>query len=181
MDELTVDLNRESPYAIDVEPPAFEAHESFDIVLTNHGSSTHTHLQLDEDLDRTADLDVANYFIKEDQVRNVRVAVREGNRPIRGRLKISTGYGSNTEYVPITIVDKTETESRVIVDEQLAKPQQQADSPLIRTDQLPVIALGLIALFVAVVSALIVGGWAAIVGVLIVLIGIGIAGLLLLQ
>lgn len=185
-DSLEVHLSRNGPHSIDVgqssfDAGTFETDESFDIVLRNHGAALHVYLQLDDDLSQIAELGAANHYVEEEQLRRVRVTVSNGRRPVRGRLKIVTGYGSETEYVTVSVVDPTEMERRVRVDERLAKPQSKPTKPLIQPEQLPVVALGFLALFIAVVASVILGSIRILVGFVIVLAGLGIAGALLLR
>lgn len=181
MDELQVTLNQEKPHSIAVDSGLFQTNNSFDVVLTNCGSAIHVHLQLTEDLADYATIGTSNYFIEEEGTQRARVTLENSTRPISGRLKIVTGYGSNTEHVTIELVDATEEDTGVQVAEELGQPQPRTPSPSITPDQLPVVILGILAVAIALVTGFIVSGWLAIFGILIVLVGIGIAGVILLQ
>lgn len=185
-DSLEVHLNRNGPHSIDVgeasfDAEGFEVDESFDIVLRNHGAALHVYLQLDEDLSAIAELGAANHFVEEDQIRRVRVVVSDGNRPVTGRLKIVTGYGSETEYTTISIVDPATSEDRVLVDETLGHPQNPPTEPVLKPKHLPVVALGVLALIVALIAGFMIGGARAFLGLIVVFVGLGIAGTLLLR
>jgi len=176
---LAVHLNRDEPHAIEVANPSFEADSDFDIVLRNHGAALHVYLNLDDDLARVAELGTANHYVDEESVRRVRVHVNETGRPVRGRLKIVTGYGSETEYVTLSIVSTGPDERRVRVDEQLGQPQPKPEEPVIDPDRLPVIALGVVALLVAILAAIMIADPVVLVGVLVVILGVSVAGAIL--
>lgn len=185
-DPLEVHLNRHGPHSIDVGESSFgadgfEAAESFDIVLENHGAALHVYLQFDADLSTVAELGAANHFVEEEQVRRVRVVLTHGKRPVTGRLKIVTGYGSETEYVTISVVDPETTEERVRVDESLGEPRAPRAEPLVKPKHLPVVALGALALIVALIAGFLIGGFRVFVGILVVVMGLGIAGALLVR
>lgn len=181
MDTLQVELNREKPHSIAIDTNVFQTDGSFDVLITNHGSAVHVHLQLMEELAEYTTIPTSNYYIEADEEQRARVTVRDGPRPLSGRLKIVTGYGSNTEHVTVELREQTEEDTGVQVAEELGRPQPRQPSSSITPDQFPVIVLGIIAITIALVTGFIVGGWMAILGVLIVLIGIGIAGIILLQ
>ena len=175
-DDLVVHLNRDGPQSLAAEPPRFAADGSFDVVLRNHGTPLHVHLHLDDDLSRRAELGSANHFVDGGAVRRVRVTVAEPIDPVEGRLKVVTGYGSRTEYVTIALAEPEPEARHVEVDEALGQPTTQAPpEPLVDVGDLPVLALGAIALLVALVAAVIVGGPEAVVGLLVVLVGLAVA------
>lgn len=178
-EDLEIHLNQEGPHTINVEPSTFETTDSFDIVLNNHGAALHVYLQLDADLSTAAGLGSGNHYVDADTAQPVPVRVTDGDRPVTGRLKIVTGYGTETAYVTIRIVEPTQDDDRVQVAESLADPQPEEPDPLINPDHLPVIALGAIALLIALLATFAVNGAMVIIGVAIVLLGITIAGLLL--
>ena len=175
-DDLVVHLNRDGPHSITVEPPRFEAGSAFDVVLRNHGRALHVHLHLDDDLSRQATLGTTNHYVGEEAVRRVRVTVNEPLEPVEGRLKLVTGYGSETEYVRIELHDVEEEPRRVRVDEALGRPTPTEEAePLLDVRSLPVVALGAIAVLIAAVAAVLIGGPTAVLGLLIVLVGVAVA------
>lgn len=176
---LDVHLNRDGPHSIEVETPSFEADDDFDIVLRNHGKALHVYLNLDDDLATVAELGTANHYVDEASVRRVRVRVDNLATPVRGRMKVVTGYGSETEYVNLSIVSQGTTERRVRVDDRLGKPQPKQEEPLVEPEQLPVIALAVVALLVAVLAAAVIADPVVLVGVLVVILGVAIAGAIL--
>lgn len=179
-DDLVVHLNRDGPHSIGVEPRQFVTGDPFDIVLRNHGTALHVHLHLDDDLSPQATLGTANHFVEEDAVRRVRVTVDDPLDPVEGRLKLVTGYGSETEYVRIALRDVEPEERHVRVDESLGQPTSREEpEPLLDAGSLPTFALGAIAVLVAVVAAVIVGGPTAGLGLGIVFIGLIVAWALL--
>lgn len=181
MDTLEVVLSNDRPYEITPETNSFQTDNSFVVSLTNEGPATHAHLHLDDDLLQTARLAASNHYVQQGQTVAVRIEVSDDSRPVTGRLKIVTGYGAHTEYVTVSIIDPVEHPDRVRVDERLAKPKPRDPGVRFDSDDLPVIAVAALAILVTVGAALIIGGATAVVGLLVVLVGIGIAGLLLLR
>ncbi|MDZ7702578.1 MAG: hypothetical protein U5J98_11255 [Halobacteriales archaeon] len=173
-DDLVVHLNRDGPHSIGVEPRQFVAGGSFDVVLRNHGTALHVHLHLDDDLSAEATLGTANHFVEEGAVRRVRVTVDEPLQPVEGRLKLVTGYGSETEYVRIALEDVEPEERHVRVDEALGQPTPAPvdDEPLLAAGDLPTLALGAVAVLVALVAAVLIGGPASGLGLAVVLVGV---------
>lgn len=179
-DDLVVHLNRDGPHSIGVEPQRFVAGGPFDVVLRNHGAALHVHLHLDDDLSRQATLGAANHYVGESSVRRVRVTVDDPLDPTEGRLKLVTGYGAETEYARLTLDDTTTTERQVRVDEALGQPPTtEPEPPLVDVNDLPVVALGGIALLVAIAAAVLLDGPATVVGLLIVVVGLAVAAALL--
>lgn len=176
---LDVHLNRDAPHSIEVAQPSFEVDSDFDIVLRNHGAALHVYINLDDDLATVAELGTANHYVDEEAVRRVRVHVEELGRPVRGRLKIVTGYGSETEYVNLAVVSPGTNERRVRVDERLGEPQPKPEEPVLDPDRLPVIALAAVALLVAVLAGVVISDPVVLVGVLVVILGVAIAGAIL--
>ncbi|MBP1903290.1 hypothetical protein J2744_002994 [Halorubrum trapanicum] len=130
MPTLDVELNGEAVHDIDA-PDSFAADGPFPVVLDNSGRSTHVHLHFDDDLDRVAALDEGNHFVADEATRHVHVSTADVDEPVRGKLKIVTGYGSNTRYVDVRVDPSTETpEEPVAVDEALsAPPERSPDLP----------------------------------------------------
>lgn len=183
MDTLAVNLNRDGPHSIDV-APAFHTDGPFEIVLDNQGAALHVYLQLDDDLAEAVRLSAINHFVKEGTVRRVSVDVDESQAPVRGHLKIVTGYGAQTEYVNVSVEEPVEEEPGVDVDESLGEPRPRPNAAENRSgwldvDDVPVIALGTLAVVVALLAALAVGGDLPLLAILVVLVGVAIGGVLL--
>lgn len=179
--ELVVHLNSDGPHSIDISDQSFEATDSFDIVLKNHGSALHVYLELDDDLSEAASVVSANQYVEAERTERIPVQVSGGSRPVEGRLKLVTGYGTETAYAKIRITEPVTEDEGVRVDESLAQPQPTRDEPLLAPDALPVVVLAAIAMLVAVLAVLIIDGIFVLVGVGVVLVGIVIAGVFLLQ
>lgn len=182
VDTLAVDVNRDGPHSIDV-APAFRADGPFEVVLDNHGAALHVHLQVDDDLAEAVALSAVNHFVQEGSVRRVAVDVDESKAPVRGHLKVVTGYGSETEFVTVSVDEREEEETGVDVDESLGEPRprpvaDERPAP-IDLDDVPVLALGALAVVVALLAALAVGGGLPMLAVLVVLVGVAIGAVLL--
>lgn len=178
--ELSVHVNRDELHAVDVQP-SFEAHDSFDVRLVNHGESLHVHLHLDDGLSRVARIGAANHHVDGNSERVVRVEVDDaalGGEPIRGKMKIATAYGAETRWVDVTLDEPDVEDESVRVDESLSKPKpaEPTDEPSALTrPEVPVLALGAVALFAALLAAVVLEDMLVLVGSLIVLAGVLVA------
>lgn len=177
-DSLTVHLNHDGPHSIEAAAGTFETDGPFDILLENHGAALHVHLNLDDDLATAARIDTTNRFIEADRIERVPVTVDTGRMPAEGRLKVVTGYGSETAYVTVSLAERDEGRTPVDVDEGLASPPVQSPEPEPEERDLPVVTIGIVVAFIATIVAISVGGTAGMVGLAVVLVGIGIAVLL---
>lgn len=125
MPTLSVELNGDAVHSIRA-PDRFETTGPFAVALENAGRSTHVHLHFDDDLDRVASVAETNHFVDDEATKRVHVAVAEAADPVRGKLKIVTGYGSETRYVDLRIDPPEDTVSEeVAVDEAFAKPPER--------------------------------------------------------
>lgn len=163
---LDVELNGETVHDIDA-PDSFVTDGPFPVVLENTGRSTHVHLHFDDDLDRVAALDEGNHFVGDEATRHVHVRTADVDERVRGKLKIVTGYGSNTTYVDVRVDPSPDTpEESVAVDERFsAPPERTPDVPprqqavnaldrLVRRGGVAGAAFGLLAVAAAVAVAL---------------------------
>lgn len=185
---LPVDINRRSVHSIEPQLREFETSESFAIELTNHGSATHVHINVDDGLAEAISLDGGNHFVEAGRTRRIEATVDQRSRPVSGRLKIVTGYGAETAVIDVSLIPPEEPPEKVPieVDERLAKPQPRPrDQPPHESESsVPVRAIAagalvVLALLVVVVGALIAGNPAVILGVGIVLVAIAGAAALL--
>lgn len=182
-DTLVIHVNRSGPHSIEV-PRRFETGGDFTIEIRNEGEPVHVHLNLDDDLAPVVSTEPGNHYVARASTYPIPARTNDGRRPVRGRLSVSTGYGSETRYVDV-LIDDVETEREVAVDERLGKPRprQEEPSPLegIAADfgVAAVVVLAVIALVIsAVVLALVTDG-VVVLGVLAVIGGIGVAAYLL--
>jgi len=180
-DELPVHVSRESIHSLDV-PASFEAHDSFDVVLTNHGEPVHVHVHLDDALSEVASVDASNHYVEGESRRAVRVHV-DGDAlpddPVLGKLKVASGYGAVTRWVDVELSTPQKEETTVEVDESLAQPQPRREpeetDPVLGRPELPVLGLGALALVVAVLAAVVVEDTLVLLGALAVLGGVLVA------
>ena len=162
-DELPVHVSRQELHAVEV-PGTFETEGSFDVALKNHGNSIHMHVHLDDALSAVADLTATNHHVDGETERVVHVDVDEerlGPEPVRGKLKVVSAYGASTRWVDVVIAEPEEEDSTVRVDESLAEPRPKPESetaggPVFASPTVPVVALGAIAVVVALVVAVVV-------------------------
>ncbi|EMA58091.1 DUF7524 family protein [Halorubrum kocurii] len=125
MSTLSVELNGDAVHSIRA-PDRFETTGPFAVALENEGRSTHVHLHFDDDLDRVVSLAETNHFVDDEATKHVHVSVADAAEPVRGKLKIVTGYGSETRYVNVR-VDPPEdpVPEKVAVDEAFTKPPER--------------------------------------------------------
>ncbi|MFC7135068.1 MULTISPECIES: DUF7524 family protein [Salinibaculum] len=161
-DELAVHVSRHDLHAIEI-PDAFETDGSFDVVLVNHGPSLHVHLHLDDSLSDVARLDANNHYVEGDASRAVRITVDTDSLPddgVFGKLKVVSAYGSETRWVDVQLSSPTPAGTPVEVDESLSKPpdsdRTESRTPTFEGPELPVLALGGLALAVALLAAVLV-------------------------
>lgn len=186
-DVLAADLNRTGLHSLEA-PDSFETGGSFVVELRNHGEATHVHLNLDDALSSVADVEATNYYVQTDDTRPVEIQVATldaDDRPIRGKLKIVTAYGSETHHVDVTL-DRTREKQPVEVDPDLSKPgaNRQESTPvtssLTSLAALPAFVLGGVALILAVGSVL-APERSVLFGVLAIVAGVLAAGYLMIQ
>jgi hypothetical protein len=182
-----VHVSRESLHALAV-PAAFEASDSFDVVLINHGESLHVHLHLDDDLSQVARMDASNHYVEGGSQRLVRVDVETDAIPedgLFGRLKVASAYGSETRWIDVELEQPREERTEVQVDESLAEPQPRDPEPgtesVLTRPEVPVLGLGAVALAVAIGAAVIIQDQLVLLGSLAVLAGVLVALFFLLQ
>jgi len=163
---LAVELNGDAVHSIRA-PDRFETTGRFSIAFENLGRSTHVHLHFADELDRVCSIGETNHFVDDESTRRVHVTVDEVDEPVRGKLKIVTGYGSNTRYVDVRIDPPPDAGAdEVAVDETLSKPPERPPDPpprqraanavvgLVERGGLPAAALGFLAVVAGVALAL---------------------------
>ncbi|WP_435073233.1 DUF7524 family protein [Halorubrum sp. HHNYT27] len=129
MPTLAVELNGDAVHSIRA-PDRFATNGHFSIVLENLGRSTHVHLHFDDDLNRVCSVAETNHFVDGESTKRVHVTAAEVDETVAGKLKIVTGYGSNTRYVDMEIDPPPESETqRVAVDERFTKPPERSPDP----------------------------------------------------
>ncbi|MEF8821677.1 MAG: hypothetical protein V5A52_05320 [Halovenus sp.] len=180
---LPVHISRDQLHSLEV-PASFEADGSFDIRLINHAESLHVHLHLDDPLSEIATLDAGNHYVEGETERRVRVEVDTdalGEQPHFGKLKVATAYGAETRWIDVELTEPDPTPDSIEIDESLANPQPKDSTrePLLDTQQLPVLVLGVVALLIAVLSAILFQQTVVTAGALIVFDGVVTALLLL--
>ncbi|WP_122090095.1 DUF7524 family protein [Halalkalicoccus subterraneus] len=185
---LPVEINRRSVHSIEPGVRQFETSESFTVELTNHGSATHVHLNIDDGLADAISLDGGNHFVEAGRTHRIEASVDQRSRPVSGRLKVVTGYGAETAVIDISLIPPDEPTEKVPVevDERLSKPKPRTRDQPERTTEttLPTRAIAagglvVLALLLVVVGSLIAGNPAVILGAGIVLLAVAGAVVLL--
>lgn len=185
---LTVDVNPEGMHTLRV-PEEFGTQGAFDVILRNHGESTHVYLNLDAELSEAATLDATNYYIEQGETLSLTIPVSSGVT-VNGELTVATAYGSEKRFVPVTIEPTAPDHSSVNVDSTLSRSkrprrtngsgpspspappgaQPTIDEQTIRRT-LPAVVFGMIAIALALSSMLVAGGLRIVLGLLALLAG----------
>lgn len=173
-DSLEIHVNRIRPNVLEV-PEMFVAERDFVIEIVNEGKPVHMHLNLDDDLVNVLALDTGNHFIPREDTFRLPVGVKDNQYPIRGKLTVSTGYGSESRFIEMRVVKPSE-EDKVMVDDTLATPSGRTQgSPLTSriVGEIGVIALVVVAVLALLIAGVIVGTVTTLwVGILAVVIGL---------
>lgn len=174
-DEFAVHISRRDLHAIEI-PGSFETDGSFDVELVNHGTALHAHLHLDDALSTVATLDANNHYVEGGDERVVRITVDADSIPddgLFGRLKIVSAYGSETRWVDIELTQPTPATGSVRVDESLSTPSEprpnRTRTAALDGAELPILALGGLALLVAALAAVFVRNVLVTVGAVVVI------------
>lgn len=173
-DSLEIHVNRQRPNVLEV-PEMYVADRDFAIEIINDGKPVHVHVNLDDELLELLEVDTGNHFVARENTFRLPVTVRDGARPVRGKLKISTGYGSESRFIELRVVEPTD-DDRVVVDAELSEPpdrrQESELTPRI-VGEIGAIALLGVALIALLVAASIVGTVTSpVIGVLAVVVGL---------
>ncbi len=129
MPTLAVELNGDGVHSIGV-PDRFTTTTPFSIELANQDRATHVHLRPDDDLDRAVSIGAVNHYVEAEGTKRIHVSTAAVEKPVRGKLKVVTGYGSNTQYVEVQVDPPMETgPDEVVVDERLSKPPERTPPP----------------------------------------------------
>lgn len=157
-DSLEIHVNRPRPNVLEV-PELFIAERPFAIEFVNDGKPVHVHISLDEPLAEILELETGNHFLPREETFRLPVRIRDGRRPVRGKLTVSIGYGSESRFIELRIVEPSE-DDRVHVDEDLAEPSGRRPGPTLSSrivGEIGLIAIAIIALVALLVGAAIVG------------------------
>lgn len=196
--EVTVHVNREASDTLELEYDGdtdanrleVEISGSFILTFRGHGTPAHVHCRLDGDLSRIASIDQPNYYVGPNDVTPVAIEVDSDavDDVVEGRLEVLTGYGSESVVVDVTVTNDLR---RIDVDESLADPAPVDDAPepidrlssLRQTDPgtVAVVALGLVAVVTATMTAATIASPAALVGLVAVVVGVVVATYLLVE
>jgi len=181
-DTLPVHLNQRDLHSLEV-PDVFETDDSFVLAVRNHGEASRVHVHLDDGLSEIAAVETTNHYVRANETAEIPVAVH-GTGPVRGKIKIVSGYGAVTRWVDVHVTESDDT--GVEVDEELGKPQPTRDesgpevrSTLADRPTLPVIAFAAVALAVAVGAAALVDNLAVTAGAVAVVAAVFVAGAML--
>ncbi len=179
-DRLRIHIGRDAPDAVEVEPRDLTVTDSFQVEVHNHTHPQHVHLAPVDDFGRFASVEAPNHYLDADDLRVLTVDLDE-DRPetFHGKLRLVTGYGTETTYIDVSIEQPVEAEESVIVDERLAEPaapdSEGSELLEIGDGSWPVLVLAAMALLIAVGAILLASDASILIGVLAVALGVGIA------
>jgi hypothetical protein len=179
-DELPVHINREGVRELEV-PDTIEATDSFDVRFVNHGEALHVHLNTGDGLSRVVTVDAGNRHVPGNGERRVRIDIDtlDGESAF-GTLELSTSYGAEQHQIDVEVKDPAVTRTTVDVDDTLAEPPRTGATVFDRPE-LAVLALGLLAVVLAAITAAVVDDILVVAGVGVVLTGVFLALALLLR
>ncbi|WP_254543886.1 DUF7524 family protein [Halomarina pelagica] len=177
---LVVDLNEDGLHTVTV-PETFSSSGEFDLVLENHGPPTRVHLSLDDALADVVELDASHHYVTEGATERVPVRVAP-DADARGRMTVAVSYGATTADVLVDLEPSDPEKPPVEVDESLGTPTPGRDgsaSPSMGFGDpsvVPAVALGGVAVFLAVATLTVDGVAAVVLAVLAVLAAVLAAG-----
>lgn len=157
-DSLEIHVNRPRPNGLEV-PERFVAEHPFAIEFINDGKPVHIHLSLDDPLTDILSLETGNHFLPREETYRLPVQIQEGRRPVRGKLTVSIGYGAESRFIELRVVEPDD-DDQVQVGETLAEPSgNQRNRTLLSqiVGEIGLIALAVIALLALIVGAAILG------------------------
>jgi hypothetical protein len=164
-ESLVVDVNRDGMHTLDA-PAEFAAPGSFDVRLRNHGEAAHVHLKLDDALSANATLEEGHHYVTGGDTQVVHVGVTEGASG-SGTLEVTVAHGGTSKAVNVDLGAEPD-KPPVEIDESLAEPAVRQEEGgidaggVIDAELVPAVALGGVAILLAV-STLTTGGTASIV------------------
>lgn len=177
---LEVRVGRETVHELDA-PSTFAAEESFRIRIRNYGRPVHVYIHPDETLAQATSVEGGNHYLETEDSLTIPVTVEAGLDPgdrRSGTLRLVAGYGAAETEIEIEL--RSPTASSVTVEERLAEPRSTesgsgSGSRVLDRPAGPVLALGGLAVLVAVLAAAIVRTPAVIAGAAVVVVGVAVA------
>ncbi|XGI83856.1 hypothetical protein ACEU6E_01010 [Halorutilales archaeon Cl-col2-1] len=127
MKTLRVILNANGVNTVDVDPRSLTVDGNFVIRIQNEGSPSHVYINTDDSLAPYVSIGNPNLYVEDSQEFEAVVDCDPETPDVRGELEITTGYGSETTYVPVSI-EPEEDENTVDVDESLSQPQPEVEA-----------------------------------------------------
>lgn len=184
---LTVDVNPEGMHTLTV-PEEFGVEGAFDVVLRNHGESTHVYLNLDEELSEVATLNATNYYVEQGETISIAIPV-SARVAVSGKLTVATAYGSEKRFVPVSVEPTAPGHQSVNIDSSLSASTRRRtngggstpavdpttskptiDEQTVRRT-LPALVFGVIAIALALSSVVVTGGSRIVLGILALIAG----------
>jgi len=131
-------INRQELNSIEFEKESIEiplspgGEETFEILITNHGSPTHIHLSVSEDLKGLITFLRDNpYVLQKEYISAVARIPQEGRVLTRGQIFITAGYGSRKKGFPVqlgkAVESKTQTKPQIYTREESFQQEEQED------------------------------------------------------
>lgn len=179
-ESLDVRVGREGVHELDA-PATFAAEESFRVRIRNYGRPVHVHLHPDETLTQATSVEGGNHYLEAEDSLTIPVTVNAELAPEdrrSGTLRLVAGYGAAETEIEVEL--RSPAASSVVVDERLAEPRSTGSesgsgSRVLDRPTGRVLALGGLAVLVAVLAAAIVQTPAVIGGAAVVVVGVAVA------
>lgn len=177
---LAVQVGQSGPNELEA-PVTFTATSSFVVRLVNHGQPTHVHLRPGATVAGVSSVEAGNYYLERDATVEIPVTVEEALGESRsGSIEFVAGYGDATVQTEVTL--EPASASAVTVGETLAEPtpsSNQSRVGVFDNPAVPVGALGLAAVIVALLAVVLVQAPAVLAGAVVVLISVVVAAVLM--
>ncbi len=194
---MYVDVGRDGRGSITTDATSIERSGPFSVIVRNHDTPVHVHCRLAGPLAEVASVDSTNQYVEPGGLISIPVTAPETatlatlEEPVEGHLEVVAEYGAASVRIDVTLAAPQEP----TVDESLAKPDRPEPKPgvleqvreampqvgRIDAGTVAVVALGFVAIGVAVATAAVIEGTAAVVGAAIVVLGVMVAFALLLS
>lgn len=129
-------INRQEINSIEFEKESVEiplspgGEETFEIVITNHGSPTHIHLSVSEELKGLITFLRDNpYVLQKEYISAVARIPQEGRVLTKGQIFITAGYGSKKRGFPVQLGKAAESKLQIHVREEPYEREEDEEKP----------------------------------------------------
>jgi len=182
-DDLRVHLNSDERHAIEPVESSLAVAEGFEVIIENHGDASHVNIGLGGDLAAGGAVATPNPFVPTEETIRIAVDITTAHRPLEGVLTISTGYGQTRVELPISVVTPQQTGVDAAPTPKRANGSGTGETvPLSDLQNLvdsfddpgtiALVALGVLALVLAVATALLIDSLVVVLAVILVVLAV---------